>query len=457
MALKNRILSNGLASILQKLIRVVEQLFLVPFFITAWGAAYYGEWLTLTIIPSVMAFSNLGFGSAAGNSFVLTYASGDQQKAASISKTGFYIITIMILIAILISALTIVVLDYFNVFEKSLIEKSDAIIAVSFMIIAQLLMFYLQLMEAYYRAAQKAALSINLITLKSTFLIGTGLLVLVLGYGVIEFAITQFIVTLTFIVLYGLKGRKVLGLFKTHNGIKDKVILKDITSKGLSYLMLPVWQIIYFQGSTFVVRIVLGPEAVAVFNTVRTLSRSFNKFLYFVDPTIFPELQYYIGKNQWETAKKIFRISILGVFLMSIIGCILLAIFGPWFYAIWTKNELDLPKAMWYVSISGLIFNALWYSAEMVFRAVNQPKKMGIFGVISAIISVAFTYVFAQHLGLVGAALGALTLDILLVILILPLGCKLMHMSLGELFKHGFADFNTLNQQLISKLKSLKN
>jgi len=456
MSLKNRILSNGLASILQKVIRVVEQLFLVPFFITAWGAAYYGEWLTLTIIPSVMAFSNLGFGSAAGNSFVLSYAAGDKQKSANISKTGFYIITIMVCVAILISALTIVVLDYFDVFEKSLIDKFDAIIAVSFMIVAQLLMFYLQLMESYYRAAQKAALSINLITTKSAFLIGTGLLVLVMGYGVIEFAVTQFIVTFLFIILYGIKGKNIIGLFETHHGVKDKNILKEITAKGLSYLMLPVWQIIYFQGTTFVVRIVLGPEAVAIYNTVRTLSRSFNQILYLIEPTVFPELQYYIGKNQWETAKKIFRISILSTFLMSMIGCILLGLFGPWFYAIWTKNELDLPLAMWYVSISGLIFNALWYSAEMVFRAVNQPKKMGVFGIISAVISVALTYLFAQYLGLVGAALGALTLDILLVILILPLGCKLMHMSIGELFKHGFADFTSLNQQLRSKLKSFK-
>ncbi|MEP2058454.1 MAG: hypothetical protein ABJJ05_11650 [Maribacter litoralis] len=456
MSLKNRILSNGLASILQKVIRVVEQLFLVPFFITAWGAAYYGEWLTLTIIPSVMAFSNLGFGSAAGNSFVLTYAAGDKQKSANISKTGFYIITIMIFIAILVSALTIVVLNYFEVFEKSLIEKTDAIIAVSFMIIAQLLMFYLQLMESYYRAAQKAALSINLITTKSAFLIGTGLLVLVLGYGVIEFAISQFIVTLLFIIFYGIKGKKVIGLFKTHHGVKDKIILKEITAKGLSYLMLPVWQIIYFQGTTFVVRIVLGPEAVAIFNTVRTLSRSFNQFLYLVEPTVFPELQYYIGKNQWETARKIFRISILGVFILSIIGCILLAIFGPWFYNLWTKNELNLPLAMWYVSISGLIFNALWYSAEMIFRAVNQPKKMGIYGIIVAIISVSFTYVFSNYLGLVGAALGALTLDILLVVLILPLSCKLMHMTLGDLFKHGISDFTLLNHQIKTKLESIK-
>ena len=70
MSLKKRLVNNGLASILQKGVRVLEELFLVPFFISAWGAAYYGEWLTLTIIPSVIAFSDLGFGTAAANSFV---------------------------------------------------------------------------------------------------------------------------------------------------------------------------------------------------------------------------------------------------------------------------------------------------------------------------------------------------------------------------------------------------
>ena len=74
MTLKKRLLKNGLASVFQKGVRVLEQLFLVPFFITAWGAAYYGEWLTLTIIPSVIAFSDLGFGTASANSFVLSYA-----------------------------------------------------------------------------------------------------------------------------------------------------------------------------------------------------------------------------------------------------------------------------------------------------------------------------------------------------------------------------------------------
>ena len=172
MSLKKRVLSNGLASIFQKGVRVLEQLFLVPFFISAWGAAYYGEWLTLTIIPSVIAFSNLGFGSAAANSFVLSYAADRKQEAADISKTGTYIITVMVGVAMLLSIGVIVILDYFHIFDKSLIDSREAIIAVSVLIFAQLLNFYIQLIEAYYRAAEKAALSINLITIKAAANLG---------------------------------------------------------------------------------------------------------------------------------------------------------------------------------------------------------------------------------------------------------------------------------------------
>ena len=93
MSIIKGIISNGLANVVQKIVRIADQLLLVPFFLTHWGAAMYGEWLTLTIIPSVLAFSDLGFGSAVSNSFVLAYAAGDKQKAADLRKSGFWIIS----------------------------------------------------------------------------------------------------------------------------------------------------------------------------------------------------------------------------------------------------------------------------------------------------------------------------------------------------------------------------
>ena len=69
--------------------------------------------------------------------------------------------------------------------------------------------------------------------------------------------------------------------------------------------------------------------------------------------------------------------AMLGVFLLSFIGFIFLAFFGLWFYNIWTQNQLEVPPMMWYLFISGMLFNALWWTTEMVFGAVNQPKKNG--------------------------------------------------------------------------------
>lgn len=453
MSLKKRLLHNGLASILSKGVRVLEQLFLVPFFITAWGAAYYGEWLTLTIIPSVIAFSDLGFGTAAANSFVLSYAAGDKQKAADISKTGMYMVSIMVGVGILLSLALILTLNYFKVFDKALIDSQEAIIAVSILIVACLLNFYNQLIESYYRSAQKAALAINLFTTKAACNLGAGLVVLLLGYGIVPFALSQLMVIVVFNIIFWLKGKSLLPFFKTYQGNKDKTLLKQITTKGLGYLLFPAWQAIYFQGTTFAVRIVLGPEAVAIFNTVRTLSRSVNQLLNIVSSSVFPELQYEIGQGNTEKAQKIYRFSIVSSFFIAFLGVLFLAFFGLWFYKIWTKNELIVPPEMWYIFVLGVLFNAFWWSSEPVFRAKNEPYTFALTGVVVALISVVCTYFFSIYFGLAGAAFGALMLDILMALIILPLSAKMLNMTVLDIFSNALYDVNKFYQTVKSKLK----
>ena len=43
MSIIKGILSNGLANVVQKLVRIADQLLLVPFFLTYWGAAMYAR------------------------------------------------------------------------------------------------------------------------------------------------------------------------------------------------------------------------------------------------------------------------------------------------------------------------------------------------------------------------------------------------------------------------------
>ena len=451
--LKGNIFRNGIATVFQKLSKVLEQLLLVPFFISAWGVAYYGEWLTLTIIPTVLAFSDLGFSTAAANSFVLKFTSGAKKDASDVFKTGVFLTTLTIFCGILLSIFTLFILNEFNIFDKSLINKHDAIWSISILILARLINFYSQLFTSRFIAIRKASVSINLITISSFMKLILGFLVLILGYGVIEFAMSQLIASFLFNIFYVYKSFNILPVEKEYRGIVKKEYINDLTKKGISFLMLPVWQSIYFQGTTFVVRIVLGSEAVVVFNTVRKLSRTVNQLFIIVNGTVFPELQYEIGKKNFHKAQRLFRRSILIIFVVAVFGTIFLLLFGLKFYNIWTNNELIVPTVMWYVFIVGILFYALWWTASMIFRAINKPLFFAKMGVLAAIISVIVSYFLGQSYGLNGVAIGSLVLDVILASLLLPKACSLLGYNVKELLLEGSEEIKSVFHKVLHSQK----
>ncbi len=448
MSLKKNLLKNGLASAIQKVIKIAEQLLLVPFFITAWGAAYYGEWLTLTIIPTIIGFSDLGFGTAAANSFVLKYAAGDKQGAANIAKSGFLSITFIVIAGMLLSVLLIFVLAYFHVFDKSLINKHDAILAVSFLMAARIMGFYVQLYEAHFKAARRAAFGMTLQSVYSgTILIGS-LIVLLSGGGIVLFALTTLIITVVYIISYGIIAGSVLPVSKEFKGEVLFSDIKAIYHKGFGYLLSPVWTAIFFQGTTFVVRIVLGPVAVTVFNTVRTLTRAVNQANAMVIASVLPELQFEIGSGNLPQARKIFRFGLSVITIIALIGMIFLFFGGPWFYEIWTRKALNPPPMMWNIFIVGIFFNAVWWMSSDILIAVNKPYDFTIAGLFVAIIAVVTSYFLSIQFGITGAAIGSLLLDIILFIYVLPRSFKLIAQPLNRLFKDIVTDSKGLWKKL---------
>lgn len=444
MSLKKNLLKNGIASLLQKGIRVLDQLLLVPFFITAWGAAYYGEWLTLTIIPTILGLSDFGFGTAAASTFVLRYASGDKQGAMNIAKSAFFIVSGVIIFGLLLSLLGLIILDHYQVFNKTLINREDAILSISILMFARLLGFLQQIFEAYFRAARRAARSINLLSINSGFILLLSILVLLLNGGVVYFALVNLLVTMCFLVIYCITALQVLPDRKDFKGVVFLKDIKYITGKGFGYLMTPIWQATFFQGTTFVVRLVLGPEAVAIFNTVRTVTRSVNQIFNLVTGAIISELQFEIGARNMEKVRKIFRVSLVFVVVIALIGMVCLYLFGPWLYELWTRKVLTPPSMMWNVFILGIGFNAIWWLTAVVFPAMNKPYDFAIAGLISASFSVLCSYFLAMGFGLTGAAIGSLVMDLLLFIYVFPRSCKLIGQKMRTLVKDSITDYQEI-------------
>ncbi len=423
---KKNIIKNAASSFAQKGVRVLEQLFLIPFFIIHWGTDYYGEWITLTIIPSVLAFSDLGLGSAAANSFVLKYVSGQFREAADILKTAFVTISVVIMAAIMLGGLSIFAAIKFEWLKHSLIPAQDACYALAFMILARLFGFYMQLYEANFRAVRKAHLAINLQSLGAALNVAVGFVTLMLGYGVVGFAFWQMVIALLYNIFYGLFAYNIIPNLKTQHAIVRRPLVKEFFTLGMGYLMSPLWQSILFQGTTLVVRLTLGPTAVAMFNTVRTLSRSVNQLYSIINSSVFPEIQFEIGLGNLQKAQKILLKSIKITAGIATIGLIAMATIGLPIYNWWTKNELSPPYMLWLLLIISTTINAVWWTGGVVFRAMNKPYQLSLSGVIFSVIAVGITFFGCRSFGIVGAGIGALSFEIGMVLYLFPKCLRLL-------------------------------
>jgi hypothetical protein len=63
------------------------QLIQVPVLMHFWGRAMFGVWGILTATPTYLSFSNVGFGSVAGNEMTMLMARGEQEQALTVFQS----------------------------------------------------------------------------------------------------------------------------------------------------------------------------------------------------------------------------------------------------------------------------------------------------------------------------------------------------------------------------------
>lgn len=451
MSTKRNILKNTFASSISKLFRVTEQLILVPFFISAWGANYYGEWLTLTIFPTILAFSDLGFGTASANTMVLRYASSDFIGASKMAKIGGLITLTFVGIGFFISFVIIFIFSKLDFFDSLLIEKYDAIISLIFMMSAQLIGLFRQFYEGYFRIAQKSHEAMHLNNLYQFLNVFSGFIVLMFGGGVIHFSMTYFVISVLYTILFVFFAKSKVKFEKINVSSLSFDDIKLVAKKGVGFMLSPLWQSVYFQGSTFVVRIVLGPGAVAIFNTVRTLTRGVNQIYSIINVSVFPEIQFLIGQNKFPKVRMVFRYSLLITMFTATLGILFLFFFGLQFYNFWTNNELNPSILMWNIFLISIGFNSIWWTSGMVFRAFNKPFRFVLSGFIASLISLIMTFILSKSFGLLGASIGYLFLDVLLAFYILPFSCKMIGQNPLNLLYDFYRDLSLCFKKQIIK------
>src|SRR5579875_1692237 len=71
------------------------QLIQVPVFLHFWNTPLYGEWMIVNAIPAYLSFSNIGFGTVAGNEMTMLVARKERDSALRIFQSCWWLIALM--------------------------------------------------------------------------------------------------------------------------------------------------------------------------------------------------------------------------------------------------------------------------------------------------------------------------------------------------------------------------
>src|ERR1700731_4562754 len=104
---KRRLALGFLSNWVSKVAATIIQLVQVPVFLHFWSVPLYGEWMIVNSIPAYLSFSNIGFGSVAGNEMTMLVARDDPAAALRVFQSCWGLIagicsaTILLLTAVL--------------------------------------------------------------------------------------------------------------------------------------------------------------------------------------------------------------------------------------------------------------------------------------------------------------------------------------------------------------------
>ena len=415
MRLKNLLIRNSLASGFGKLSTVLFRFIQVPLLLSALGTEDYGRWLVLYSFPSWISLANLGFGSVAANEISMAIAAGDEDKARSIFSTVLTLIGSIVVAVTLLAVVVAPVIPWEILLKTSEEKHGQLALAVIWFTIGTLLSFLLGVYSARFRAARKAHLDI----LTSAFHPWLELLSLFImlqfstRFDYLALAILSSEV-LYLIVIKWVSWRAFPTLVFSRSQVKS-AHYGLLFRKGLSFQALPLGSALLFQGNLLIVQMVLGPAAVAVFGTVRTLVRSINQLLEMVNQILWPELSLLFGEGKLQLVARLHRIGVVVSIAVACLSVLFLALFGHILYGVWTGNSIPLPHRLLLLFLLPIPFNALWFTSSVTHIASNQHERLAIRYLVASGLSVIACGFLSYFFNIEGAAVSTLVCDIILI------------------------------------------
>lgn len=427
-----RLVSGTAANLLGKVWVLGVQLATLPILAQNWGAEGYGTWLMLSTIPTYLALSDIGLGTAATVEITKRVAQGDYQSALQAFQSVWALVTS----AVVLISTGIAVYSLFHYINTP--SSSSSFDLANIYLAAPILAFYsiflvqTNLLNTIFRATNKYALGtviadalipIEGIVLATVVIFGGGLVAVASGL-----ALTRTIGCCIF--HHTLKAKEPwveLGIRHASKRTATKLFHPSVAAFTLT-----LSNAIMLQGIVLTLGTSFGPGIVAVFASTRMLTRIPLQFAGLVTRASIPELTRLWAARNTKALMNILKLNIATALAVTIPPVIGLGLVGPSILGIMSKGEIASSSNLFWLLGAVAMINAAWVAVSSPLLATNQQWKFAYFYLLSAFTVVIIPYLF-DTLHLLSYAATLLTAEVLtLLVVVIALRRSLRQFRLAD-------------------------
>jgi O-antigen/teichoic acid export membrane protein len=404
-------------------------LLVLPFNVAHLGKAGYGLWMLTTSITAYFSVLDLGY-SGALVKFVAQYrAKRDLHGLNQILSTTFYLFVLFgivtylaaIVIAVFLGNVLNIPPDQLYVGRVVLLVTSDHFaMGTAFSV-------YGAVINGFQRY------DINNITgtVSSIIVAIVNVIVLSLGYGLIELVVATTMVRVLTYWVYRANAYRVFPGLKLSFANFRRGRLREVTSFSVFMLAIDWANKMNYSIDAIVIGIVLGTTAVAVWSIGQRLAEVTQRLTNQLNDILFPTIVDHSESSRLDRLQSIFlvgtRLSLatvvpIGVALMFMADPLVRAWVGPDF------SGSVIVVQLLALTVMVRVGNA---TAQTLLKGAEQHRLVAYTNVITAIVNLGLSVVLARMIGLKGVALGTLvpvTASSLFVIF--PAGCRRVQLPL---------------------------
>ena len=427
---KRRLVLGLLSSWVSKLSSTLIQLVQIPFFLHFWSEAVFGNWIVINAIPSYLSFSNIGFGSVAGNEMTMSEARQDRETSLRVFQSCWWLIFFIMLATSIVVAGALSFIPVGTLLNVHYISEGDCRLIIAYLGFSVLLGQFEQLLQSAYRSIGRNPYGSFVKSCMSVTAFAAMLVPVGMGYGprttALVFAGTNVAGTIVFALLVR-RNIPWIEFGWQHARFSE---IKRLAPLAFAFMGFPIGNALNLQGTVQVISYALGPIAVVVFNTARTVSRIALQMVQMINGTFEPEFSRSFAQQDIPLIRTLHRHACQMALLiaLSIVAAVMVA--GPTFLHHWTQGKVPPSSELLMLLLLGVVFFSLWSTSSTIMSATNQHKTLAAVYVAATGFTVFVTYLMARKYGLYGAALSLIVSELLMTVYVLPASLRIAHDTL---------------------------